>query len=162
MNRALARVVASSMVVASLSVLVVQPAAARPRSWFLPSLDVACESGQGAGTFVGNMDLGTVEMFKGQLTVGGALAGSCGSEASLDTLFRTTIKVVESDCDEAQLRLGDLEVRDTQIALSEDPIVISAGAAKYLRGALCALDAAEGRSNKALIRTLNRVLSLQG
>ena len=111
---------------------------------------------------MGNMDLGSVEMHKGQLTIGGSIAGSCGSDASLDTLFRTSIAVLEASCEEAQLQLGDLLVKDTQIALSEDPIVISADGAGALRGALCALQAAEGRSARTLVRTLNRVLALQG
>jgi hypothetical protein len=161
-KRTLSRVALSMAVVASLGVSLVQPAAARPRSWFLPSVNVACVDASGTGTFVGNMQLNAVEFVKGQLTVGGNIAGSCGSSNSLDTSFRTTIAVLEATCDEAVLSLGDITIKDTLVVLSEDPIVVEADGSGPLRGALCSLAKSASGSTRALVKSLNRVLSLQG
>lgn len=160
-DRAFARLVVSSLVAASLCVALVQPAIARPRSWFLPQVNVACDDGGDPGTFVGNMQLNAVAVLKGELTVGGTIAGSCDGGPSLDTPFRTTIEVLDSSCNEASLRLGDITIKDVLVSLSEDPIVIEADGAGNLRGALCALTKAQDRPMPALVRTLNRVLALQ-
>ena len=155
-------VVLASVIVASLCIALLQPASARPRSWFLPQVNVACNDGGDAGTFVGNMQLNAVEFLKGELTVGGNIAGSCDGATSLDTNFRTTIAVSEASCERAVLTLGDIMVKATLISLSEDPIVIEADGAGNLQGALCALAKAQAGSRKALVTTLNRVLALQG
>ena len=162
MKRAFARLVVSSILVGSLGVALVQPAVARPRSWFLPQVNVACNDAGDAGTFLGNMQLNTVEFLKGELTVGGNIAGSCDGASSLDTNFRTTIAVVDASCEEASLALGDITIKETLVSLSEDLIVIEADGAGNLRGALCALAKAQDGSTKALVTTLNRVLALQG
>lgn len=163
MSRVSSRVIASSIALACLSVALVQPAAARPRSWFLPQVEVACTVDDGpAETFLGDMQLGSAALLKGDLTVDGSIAGSCGSGPMIDTTFRTTIAVTEASCHEAVLTLGDLEVRDLDISLSEDPITIAAGGPGALRGALCALAATQDGRPKPLVKTLNRVLALQG
>ena len=161
MKRASSRSILVSVVAASLCALLVQPAGARPRSWFLPTLNVACNDAGDPGTFVGNMQLNAAAVLKDELTVGGNIAGSCDGATSLDTSFRTTIEVVEASCDEASLALGDITVKDTLISLSEDLVVIEADGAGNLRGALCALSQAKP-GTKAFVATLNRVLSLQG
>lgn len=161
MKRTSSRSILVSVVAASLCAVLVQPAAARPRSWFLPSVNVACNDGGDPGTFVGNMQLNVAEVLKDELTVGGNIAGSCDGAASLDTPFRTTIEVVEASCDQASLALGDITIKDTLVSLSEDLVVIEADGAGNLQGALCALAKAKPGS-KAFVTALNRVLSLQG
>jgi hypothetical protein len=161
-KRTLARLAVSSILATSLAVSLVHPAVARPRSWFLPQVNVACTDASGPGTFAGNMQLSGVALIKGELTVGGTISGSCDGGPALDTPFRTTIEVIDASCEQASLLLGDITIKDTLVSLSEDPIVIEAGGAGNLRGALCALAKAEGASASALVRTLNRVLALQG
>ena len=160
MKRTSSRSILVSVVAASLCAVLVQPAAARPRSWFLPSVNVACNDGD-PGTFVGNMQLNGAAVLKDQLTVGGNIAGSCDGATSLDTSFRTSIEVVEASCSEASLALGDITIKDTLVSLSEDLVVIEADGAGNLQGALCAL-AKTKPGSKAFVTALNRVLSLQG
>jgi hypothetical protein len=160
-KRTSSRSILISVVAASLCAVLVQPAGARPRSWFLPSVNVACDDAGDPGTFVGNMQLNVAEVTRDGLTVGGNIAGSCDGATSLDTSFRTSLEVVAASCDEASLALGDITIKNTLVSLSEDLVVIEADGAGNLRGALCALAKAKP-GTKAFVATLNRVLSLQG
>jgi hypothetical protein len=147
------------MVIASLSAVLVQPAAARPRSWFLPPLTVSCQVGEGkTETFNGAYELSGAAAVKGVLMVGGTLVGTCGP-ASIDTMFRTTISVTDADCDEATLTLGDALIKDALVNFSEEPIVVTTDDVK--RGTLCSLARAQNGSLRAQANALNRLFAQQ-
>ena len=163
MKRASARLFLSVMVVVGLSAALLQPAIARPRSWFLPSVSVDCVTGDGpTELFTGSMELNATVLQRDELTVGGSLTGSCG-DRSINTFFRTSVVVNDASCDEVSLTVGDIIDKDTLIELSEDPVVIAAeDGGNNLRGALCAVAATESGPLQALAKALDRLLALQG
>lgn len=161
MKRHLTRGIASSLIVGVLSAALVQPALARPRSWFLPPLNVSCTTGDGkTEAFSGALELYNAGILKGVLTVAGSVSGSCGP-LSIDTLFRAPVTVDSATCSEATFTLGDITVRDTTIALSEAPITVTSDG-KSLKGALCSLAGASRGSLKAQAKALDKLLSLAG
>ena len=135
----------------------VQPAAARPRSWFLPPLEVSCQNGDGKPeVFTGEFELNGAVAFRDELFVGGTLVGSCGPVA-IDSSFRAPVSV-DATCEEASLVIADSRVGPATINFSEQPIVITDD--EVGKGAMCALAGAQNGSLKAQAKALSRVLAL--
>lgn len=153
----MARLAVCTVLVGSLVNVVVLPATARPRSWFLPPLNVSCRVGDSRPeVFTGAYDLNGAAALKGVLTVGGSVIGSCGT-LGVDSLFRAPVRV-EASCNEATLELADTRVGDATINFSEAPLVLTQE--DVGKGALCSLAGAQKGSLKAQANALNKILAL--